>query len=633
MSDNVNQSTHSASSESTEHQAPSGRPGRGPGSHPMGPVEKPKNFGTTMKRMVGYLGAYRAPIIVVLVLAIASTVFLVFGPRLQGFAVDELLSALGIAASTGAALNLGTFARIVLSMLVLYGLSAVFSYVMGWIMTGISVNISYRLRRDIEDKMNRLPMRFFDRTSHGEVLSRITNDVDTVNQTLSQSLTQVITSLVRVVGMLIMMLSIDWRLTLISIIMIPLSMTVVAAIVKRSQGYFKEQQASLGRVNGHVEEMYSGHTVVKAFNAEHKAIEAFDVHNEELHRSAWKSQFLSGLMMPVMVIFGNISYVAVAVVGGYLTAAGALTIGAISSFIQYIRQFNQPLTQIANLSNILQQTAAAAERVFEFLDENEEIAETSSPVHLEQVKGEVRIEHITFGYNKDQPVINNFSAKAEPGKKVAIVGPTGAGKSTIVKLLMRFYDVDQGGIFLDGQEITHLTREELRSQFAMVLQDSWLYNASVMENIRYGRPDASDAEVMEAAKAASVDHFVRTWPGGYDMVINEETSNISQGQKQLLTIARAILADPRILILDEATSSVDTRTEELIQKAMDVLMHGRTSFVIAHRLSTIRNADLILVMNQGDVIEQGTHDELLAAGGFYADLYNSQFETEDVLSA
>jgi ATP-binding cassette subfamily B multidrug efflux pump len=469
-------------------------------------------------------------------------------------------------------------------------------------------------------------LKYYDGTTHGEVLSRITNDVDVINQTLSQGISQMITSLVTVVGSMVMMFSIDWRLTLAALVIIPLSMVVVSAIIKRSQKYFKDQQANLGHVNGHIEEMFSGHLVVKAFNGEHRAIEKFDVHNDDLHEAAWKSQFLSGLMMPIMLVFGNISFVVVAVMGGWFVAAGTLTIGAIASFIQYVRQFNQPLMQIANISNVLQQTAAAAERVFEFLEEGEEIAETSSPVALGKVSGHVEFRNVHFGYDPSQPVIKDFSAEASPGQKIAIVGPTGAGKTTMVKLLMRFYDIDSGQILIDGNEIRDFARSGLRGNFAMVLQDSWLYNATVMENIRYGRPEASDEEVMEAAKAAHVDHFIHTWPDGYNMMINEETSNISQGQKQLLTIARAILADPRMLILDEATSSVDTRTEVLTQKAMDRLMQGRTSFIIAHRLSTIRNADLILVMNEGDIIEQGTHDQLMADDGFYADLYNSQFE-------
>jgi ATP-binding cassette subfamily B protein len=471
-----------------------------------------------------------------------------------------------------------------------------------------------------------MPLSYFDRTTQGEVLSRITNDVDTVNQTLSQSLTQIITSLITVVGVLVMMFSISWLMTLVSLIVIPLTLGMVAAIVSRSQVYFKEQQDYLGHVNGHVEEMFGGHRVMKAFNGEARSIEKFETYNQTLYNVAWKSQFLSGLMMPIMTFIGNLGYVAVVVVGGYLTVRNAIAVGDIQAFIQYVRNFNMPLTQLANISNVLQQTAAAAERVFEFLEEPEEITETTNPVQLDSIKGHVAFRNVRFGYNPDEPVIRNLSATVKPGQKVAIVGPTGAGKTTIVKLLMRFYDVDEGAILVEGHDIRTFKRHDLRRWFGMVLQDTWLYNDTIMENIRYGRPDATDAEVEAAAQAAHVDHFVHTLPDGYSMVINEETTNISQGQMQLLTIARAVLADPRILILDEATSSVDTRTEVLIQKAMDRLMVGRTSFIIAHRLSTIRNADLILVMRDGDIVEQGSHAELLERGDFYAELYNSQFE-------
>jgi ATP-binding cassette subfamily B multidrug efflux pump len=601
------------------------RPAVGRGPMAMMKGENARDFRGTMKRLVSYFGKYRWLILLGLVLATVGTIFGIIGPRLQGYAIDELSGIIGARMGGGEADFSGLISWII-RLLLIYGGFALASYIVGLIMTGVSADIAYRFRQDISAKMHRLPLKYYDGTTHGEVLSRITNDVDVINQTLSQGISQMITSLVTVVGSMVMMFSIDWRLTLAALVIIPLSMVVVSAIIKRSQKYFKDQQANLGHVNGHIEEMFSGHLVVKAFNGEHRAIEKFDVHNDDLHEAAWKSQFLSGLMMPIMLVFGNISFVVVAVMGGWFVAAGTLTIGAIASFIQYVRQFNQPLMQIANISNVLQQTAAAAERVFEFLEEGEEIAETSSPVALGKVSGHVEFRNVHFGYDPSQPVIKDFSAEASPGQKIAIVGPTGAGKTTMVKLLMRFYDIDSGQILIDGNEIRDFARSGLRGNFAMVLQDSWLYNATVMENIRYGRPEASDEEVMEAAKAAHVDHFIHTWPDGYNMMINEETSNISQGQKQLLTIARAILADPRMLILDEATSSVDTRTEVLTQKAMDRLMHGRTSFIIAHRLSTIRNADLILVMNEGDIIEQGTHDQLMADDGFYADLYNSQFE-------
>jgi ATP-binding cassette subfamily B protein len=511
-------------------------------------------------------------------------------------------------------------------MLVLYVFSAVFAYLMGWIMAGVSVDISYRLREEISAKINRLPLSYFDKTTQGEVLSRVTNDVDTVNQTLSQSLTQIITSLITVVGVLVMMLSISLLMTLASLLVIPLTLGVVTVIIKRSQVYFKQQQDYLGHVNGHVEEMFGGHRVMKAFNGEERSIAQFEQYNDTLYGAAWRSQFLSGMMMPIMGFIGNLGYVIVVVVGSYLAARGAITVGDIQAFIQYVRSFNQPLAQLANISNVLQQTAAAAERVFEFLDEPEQVLETEQPVALDAPQGRVEFRNVRFGYNLAEPVIHNLSAEVRPGQKVAIVGPTGAGKTTIVKLLMRFYDVNEGAILVDDHDVRDFRRQDLRQAFGMVLQDTWLYNDTIMENIRYGRPEATDEEVIAAAQAAHVDHFVHTLPDGYNMVINEEITNISQGQMQLLTIARAVLADPRILILDEATSSVDTRTEVLIQQAMDRLMVGRTSFIIAHRLSTIRNADLILVMDEGDIVEQGNHKELLARDGFYAELYNSQFE-------
>jgi len=490
----------------------------------------------------------------------------------------------------------------------------------------VAMDITYRFRRDIAEKINRMPLKYFDGTSQGEVLSRITNDVDTVSQTLSQSLTQIITSVTSVIGVLIMMFSISWQMTLVALGVLPLSMGIIALVVGRSQKYFKQQQDYLGHVNGHVEEMYGGHVVMKAFNGEERSVARFDTFNDPLYDAAWKAQFLSGMMFPIMMFIGNLGYVAVSILGGWLAVRKAVTVGDIQAFIQYVRSFTQPISQIANISNVLQQTAAAAERVFEFLAEPEEVAETEQAVKLQSVDGRVEFKNVRFGYDSEEPVIHNFSASVVPGQKIALVGPTGAGKTTMVKLLMRFYDVDDGEILVDDHNIKDFTRHDLRDMFGMVLQDTWLYNGTIMDNIRYGRPEATDEEVVTAAKAARVDHFVRTLPDGYNMVLNEEASNVSQGQKQLLTIARAVLADPAILILDEATSSVDTRTELLIQEAMYELMKERTSFVIAHRLSTIRSADLILVMNEGDIVEQGTQEELLAAGGFYAELYNSQFE-------
>ncbi len=588
--------------------------------------EKARNFKATMVKLAQYLSAYKGRIIIVAIFAIASTVFNIVGPRVLGNATTALFEGIMAEIAGTGGIDFDYIGRILLMMLFLYILSSIFAYLMGWIMAGVSTDISYRFRQGIAAKINRMPLSYFDKNTQGEVLSRITNDVDTVNQTLSQSLTQIITSLITVVGVLVMMLSISWLMTLVALIVIPLSLGVVSFIVNRSQVYFKQQQDYLGHVNGHVEEMFGGHRVMKAFNGEARSIAQFEEYNNTLYGVAWKSQFLSGLMMPIMNFIGNLGYVAVVVVGGYLTVRNAITVGDIQAFIQYVRSFNQPLMQLANITNVLQQTAAAAERVFEFLEEPEEVKETENPVQLDALQGRVEFRNVSFGYNPEKPVIHNLTAEARPGQKVAIVGPTGAGKTTIVKLLMRFYDVDAGAILVDGHDIREFTRQDLRRWFGMVLQDTWLYNDTIMENIRYGRPAASDEEVIAAAQAAHVDHFVHTLPDGYGMVINEETTNISQGQMQLLTIARAVLADPKILILDEATSSVDTRTEVLIQKAMDRLMVGRTSFIIAHRLSTIRNADLILVMRDGDIVEQGNHKELLARGGFYAELYNSQFE-------
>jgi ATP-binding cassette subfamily B protein len=589
-------------------------------------TEKARDFRGTMAKLVQYLGRYKVMVGVAMVFAIASTAAGIVGPKILGRATTRLFE--GVLAQLGGTgeIDFPYIGQILLTTLGLYVVSALCSYVQGWIMADVSTNVAYRFRRDISEKINRMPLKYFDGTTHGEVLSRITNDVDTVNQTLSQSLSQIITSVVTVIGVLIMMLSISWTMTLVALLVLPLSGVVVMLIVRQSQKYFKVQQDYLGHVNGHVEEMFGGHIVVKAFNGEEKSIRTFDGYNNTLYDSAWKSQFLSGLMMPIMMFIGNLGYVAVAVMGGWLAIRNAITVGDIQAFIQYVRSFTQPIRQLASISNVLQQTAAAAERVFEFLEEEEEVADAADPVKLDQVVGQVEFRDVRFGYDPDKIVIKGFSATAEPGKKVAIVGPTGAGKTTMVKLLMRFYDVNDGAILVDGQDIREFTRAGLRDMFGMVLQDTWLCNCSIMENIRYGRTDATDEEVIQAAKTAHVDHFVRTLPDGYNMEINEEATNVSQGQKQLLTIARAVLSDPRMLILDEATSSVDSRTEMLIQNAMDNLMVGRTSFIIAHRLSTIRNADLILVMDEGDIVESGKHEELLARDGFYAELYNSQFE-------
>lgn len=573
------------------------------------------------------LGSYRTAIIIVIIFAIGSTIFSIVGPKILGRATTKLFEGVvSMIAGTGEGIDFEYIGNIILLTLGLYGVSTLFSFIQGWIMSKVAVDITYRFRRDISEKINRMPLNYFDKVSQGEVLSRITNDVDTVNQTLNQSLTQIITSTVTLIGVLVMMISISWQMTLVALLILPLSMAIISMIIKQSQKYFKQQQDYLGHINGHIEEMYGGHVVMKAFNGEKDSVEKFEKYNATLYSSAWKSQFLSSMMMPVMSFVGNLGYVAVSILGGWLAIRNMITVGDIQAFIQYVRSFTQPITQIANISNILQQTAAAAERVFEFLEEDEEVEDTETPIELDHVEGYVEFDHVRFGYFEDTVVIKDFSAKINPGQKVAIVGPTGAGKTTIVKLLMRFYDVNDGKIKVDGHNIKDFRRQDLRQKYGMVLQDTWLFNGSIMENIRYGRQDADDEEVYKAAEAAHVDHFVRTLPDGYQMVLNEETSNISQGQKQLLTIARAILADPDILILDEATSSVDTRTEVLIQEAMERLMENRTSFIIAHRLSTIRNADMILVLDEGDIVELGKHEELLEKGGFYADLYNSQFE-------
>jgi ATP-binding cassette subfamily B protein len=607
--------------------------GMRPGGGPMAMMrrgEKPRDFKGTLTKLIQYLGQYRLLIVFIWLLAIASTVAMIIGPKILGNATTKLFEGVMAQIAGTGSVDFGYIGHIIVLTLMLYLVSALLSYGQGWIMANVAMNITYCFRKDIDEKINRMPLKYFDGTSHGEVLSRITNDVDTVSQTLNQSLTQIITSVVTVVGVLVMMFTISWQMTLVALAILPLSFGIIALIVSKSQVFFKRQQDYLGHINGHVEEMYGGHVVMKAFNGEARSVEQFDLINGTLYDSAWKSQFLTGLLFPIMNFVGNLGYVAICILGGYLAVQGTITIGDIQAFIQYVRSFTQPISQIANISNILQQTLAAAERVFEFLAEPEEIPDTLTPVQLDTVQGRVDFKNVHFGYSPDKIIINDFSFYAEPGQKIAIVGPTGAGKTTMVKLLMRFYDVNSGAILVDGHNIKEFKRGDLRCMFGMVLQDAWLYNGPIMENIRYGRSNATDEEVINAAKAAHVDHFVRTLPEGYNMVLNEETSNISQGQMQLMTIARAILADPRILILDEATSSVDTHTEVLIQRAMDILMKGRTSFIIAHRLSTIRDADWILVMKDGDIVEQGKHAKLLAKKGFYAELYNSQFEGKEI---
>lgn len=612
----------------TEEKTPSKMPaGGGMGRRRMrGAPEKAKDFKGTMLHLLKYLMVYKTRVSVVILFAACSSVFSIVGPKILGKATTKLFEGvMAWMAGMGLYTDFHYIRNLILLLVCLYVVSALFSYLQSFIMSKVSMRITYQFRKDISEKINRLPLRYFDTRTHGEVLSRITNDVDTVNQTLNQSLTQIITSAATLVGVLVMMLSISVRMTLVGVMIVPLSMGLIMGVVKTSQKFFKAQQKSLGQLNGHIEETYAGHNVVQAFNGEDAAIETFRAVNDELYKSAWKSQFLSGMMMPIMSFVGNLGYVLVCLLGGYLAVKRVIDIGDIQAFIQYMRTFNQPITQLANISNTLQSTAAAAERVFEFLDEEEEVPESSQPVRPETIDGAVEFRDVHFGYNPDKIIINDFSAKIRPGQTVAIVGPTGAGKTTIVKLLMRFYELNSGSIRIDGHDILDFTREDLRSCFGMVLQETWLYSASIMENIRYGNFDKSDEEVMAAAKAAHCDEFIHAMPGGYQMIINEEASNLSQGQKQLLTIARTILADPRILILDEATSSIDTRTEVLIQAAMNRLMQNRTSFVIAHRLSTIRDADLILVMKDGDIIEQGNHEELLAQNGFYAELYQSQF--------
>ena len=591
--------------------------------------EKAKDFKGTIKKLIRYMSAFKFHMLFVAVFAICGTIFNIAGPKILGKATTEIFNGLVSKVSGGSGIDFGKVGQILLLTLGLYLISALCTFIQGIIMTGVSQKTTYRLRKEISEKINRMPMNYFDTKPVGEVLSRVTNDVDTLGQSLNQSATQMITSVTTLIGVLVMMLSISPLLTLIAILILPVSVILISFVMKHSQKYFRGQQAYLGNVNGQVEEIYSGHNIIKAFNKEEDVIRTFNETNGKLYESAWKSQFFSGMMMPVMQFIGNLGYVGVAILGGFLAIRNVIEVGDIQSFIQYVRNFTQPIQQVAQVTNMLQLTAAASERVFEFLEEDEEVQTVENPVSTEGLRGRVEFDHVHFGYNPDKIIINDFSAKVEEGQKIAIVGPTGAGKTTMIKLLMRFYDVNSGSIKVDGHDIRDFNRNDLRKMFGMVLQDTWLFHGTIMENLRYGRLDASDEDVIRAAKAAHAHRFVQTLPGGYNMELNEEASNVSQGQKQLLTIARAILADPKILILDEATSSVDTRTEVLIQKAMDSLMKGRTSFIIAHRLSTIRDADLILVMKDGDIVEQGTHEALLAKNGFYADLYNSQFESTD----
>ncbi len=598
----------------------------GPFGGGMGGGAKAKDFKKTLKSLVAYLAQYKIRIFLVILFAVGSTIFSIVGPKILGNATTKIFEGLVSKLSGGSGIDFTAIGQILIFLIGLYVVSAIFGYVQGFIMTGVSQKVTYNLRRELSEKIGRMPMKYFENQTHGEVLSRITNDVDTLSQSLNQSLTQLITSVSLLIGVFIMMMSISWKMTLIAVLILPVSFMIIAMVMKRSQKYFKQQQEHLGHVNGQVEEVYGGHNIVKVFNGEEKVLREFNKENQYLYQSAWKSQFLSGMMQPIMSFVGNIGYVAVSIVGGYLAIQGTITVGNIQSFIQYMRTFSQPIMQIAQVSNMLQSTVAAAERVFEFLAEQEEVQTVEKPVSIKGLEGNVSFKNVHFGYNPDNIVINDFSIDVKDGQKVAIVGPTGAGKTTIVKLLMRFYDVNDGAILIDGHDIRDFDRSELRKMFGMVLQDTWLFSGTIMENIRYGRLDATDEEVIAAAKAAHVHRFIQTLPDGYNMILNEEATNVSQGQKQLLTIARAILADPKILILDEATSSVDTRTEIMIQKAMDNLMKGRTNFVIAHRLSTIRDADLILVMNEGNIIEQGSHEELMAANGFYTNLYNSQFQ-------
>lgn len=587
---------------------------------------KAKNFKGSMKKLFNYLFKYKFSVILVILFAIGSTAFSIIGPKILGNATTEIFNGIMSKLSGGSGIDFTKISRILITLLFIYLISAVFSFIQGFIMTGVSQKLTYRLRKEMIEKIDRMPMNYFDRRTHGEVLSRITNDIDTLNQSLNQSMTQIITSITTIIGIVFMMCTINVIMTCTIVLIVPISLIFITFIAKKSQKYFKEQQDYLGHVNGQVEEVYGGHNIVKVFNGEEDAINKFNTDNETLYRSAWKSQFLSGLMQPIMMFISNIGYVAVAILGGFFAIQNKISVGDIQSFIQYTRSFTQPLAQIAQISNMLQSIAASSERVFEFLEEEEEVQFADNPESIENIEGNVEFRNVKFGYYPDKTIINNFSLKVNEGKKVAIVGPTGAGKSTIIKILMRFYDINNGDILIDGKSIYNFNRRDLRKLFGMVLQETWLFNGSIKENIRYGNLDASDEEVHNAAESAEADEFISTFHEGYDMILNEEVSNVSQGQKQLLTIARAILKDPKILILDEATSSVDTRTELKIQKAMDTLMEGRTSFIIAHRLSTIKNADIILVLKDGDIIEQGNHEELMAMNGFYTNLYNSQFE-------
>nr|WP_295287300.1 ABC transporter ATP-binding protein [uncultured Blautia sp.] len=597
--------------------------GHGPG---MRPTEKAKDFKGSMGKLFRYMSRYRLRFVMVFIFAVAGTVFNIAGPKILGKATTELYTGLVAKVNGTGGIDFGKIGTILLWTLGLYLASACFSFIQGWIMTGISNDVTYNLRKDISKKINKLPLNYFESRTNGEILSRVTNDVDTLQMSLNQSLTQLITSVTTLIGVFIMMLSINVWMTLAALLILPVSMLIIQTVMRHSQKYFQAQQKYLGAVNGQIEENFGGHDVVRVFNKEKDVLEEFEKDNKKLYESAWKSQFFSGMMMPIMQFVGNLGYVMVALLGGVFVIKGSIEVGDIQSFFQYIRNFTQPIQQIAQVTNLLQSSAAASERVFEFLDEEEEVQQPEKPDSIEGLDGNVQFEHVEFGYNPEKIIIHDFSADVQDGQKIAIVGPTGAGKTTMVKLLMRFYDVNKGAIKVDGHDVRNFNRSELHEMFGMVLQDTWLFSGTIMENIRYGRLDATDEEVIAAAKAAHIHNFIMQQPGGYQMVLDEETSNISQGQKQLLTIARAILADNKILILDEATSSVDTRTEMQIQKAMDNLMKGRTSFVIAHRLSTIKDADLILVMKDGDIIEQGNHEELLAAKGFYADLYNSQFD-------
>ena len=605
------------------------RPGGMGGGHMKMGQEKAKDFKGTMKKLISYLSSYKLAILLVIVFAIGSSVFNIVGPKILGNATTKIFEGLvSKVSNSGGGIDFDAIFRTLTILASLYIISSIFSFVQTFITSDISQKVSYNLRKSISEKINKLPLNYYDKKTNGEVLSRVTNDIDAISQNLNQILSQMITSATTLIGVLIMMLSISVTMTLVSLIVIPLSLVMIMLVVKKSQKHFRAQQEYLGHTNGHIEEMYSGHNIMKAFNGEEKAIEEFDKLSDTLYNSAWKSQFLSGMMMPIMTFIGNLGYVIVAIMGGFLAIRNKIQVGDILAFIQYVRPFMQPIAQTAQIANVMQQTAAAAERVFEFLEEEEVVEDVKNPISTEGIEGAVEFDHVRFGYNEDKIIINDFSINIKPGQKVAIVGPTGAGKTTIVKLLMRFYELNGGKILIDGHDYRDFTRNDLRKIFGMVLQDTWLFNGNIMENIRYGRLDASDEEVIEAAKLAHAHHFIKTLADGYNMEINEEADNISQGQKQLLTIARAILSDPKILILDEATSSVDTRTEVLIQQAMENLMEGRTSFIIAHRLSTIKNADVILVMKDGDIVEQGTHEELLKSKGFYSELYNSQFEEE-----